>query len=674
MNRQHWIKRGGVALGLCLILALASILPALAATQSQEEPAAEAAPAEQSESAAQNTRAASSAGVDKSETVYVQSNPDGSVREITVEEVLKNPGGSGDISDFSNLSGIKNTEGDEAFTEQNGNLLWENHGEDIHYEGKSDAQLPVTVSISYYLDGKPVSPEELAGQSGRVRIRFDYENHTSETVSVDGEDISAAVPFAALSAVVLPEDVFSNIEVTNGKLISMGEQNIALGLAFPGLADSLALEGYEPAEDIDIPDYVEISADAVGFELDFTATIVSPGLFSDLEDSSLDSIDEMIEDMADLSDASGELAEGTADLSDGIGQFRTYLRQYLDGVSAVNTGSSALAEGLAQLNEQKALLADGAAALQSGLEQLDASLTQISLPSAGEEELAPVLQAAQQLAADAQTLAAGLNGVQAALDDLQAYQAQIAALTGAAGEALSTVDVASAARQAAQEALANTELSEEQKAQILDSIVASGALSAAQSQIDAARSALNGIPALSAPDLSGSLTAITQATADMQLQFSILCGYSEALAGLAGQIGSMAGALETLQSGVSALADGSRQLSDGISAFNQGIQQLTDGAAALSSGASELAQAGSQLDNGLGSIAEGAEALAEGMDTFDSEGIQALTDLAGDDLAALNRRLRAIKEADSRYTNFGGISEGSTGSVRFIIETDEIAP
>jgi putative membrane protein len=31
------------------------------------------------------------------------------------------------------------------------------------------------VKITYYLDGKEISANELAGKSGKVKIRFDYE-------------------------------------------------------------------------------------------------------------------------------------------------------------------------------------------------------------------------------------------------------------------------------------------------------------------------------------------------------------------------------------------------------------------------------------------------------------------------------------------------------------------
>lgn len=94
-------------------------------------------------------------------------------------------------------------------------------------------------------------------------------------------------------------------------------QSIVLCLAFPGLSDSLGLKNYEPTEDIDLPDYVEITADAKNFSLDFTATILSSGLLSDLEDDDLKDADDLTESMEKLTDASSKLVDGTDELASG---------------------------------------------------------------------------------------------------------------------------------------------------------------------------------------------------------------------------------------------------------------------------------------------------------------------------------------------------------------------
>ena len=97
--------------------------------------------------------------------------------------------------DVSSLSDIVNVKGDETYTQKDGKLLWQADGEDIFYQGTSEKQTPITEKITYYLDGKEMTPEEIAGKSGRVTIHIAYTNH--EKV---GE---VYVPFAAISGMVL---------------------------------------------------------------------------------------------------------------------------------------------------------------------------------------------------------------------------------------------------------------------------------------------------------------------------------------------------------------------------------------------------------------------------------------------------------------------------------------
>lgn len=196
------------------------------------------APAAVTETAAQTTAPKTTpGGVDKSETVYAKANADGTVTETTVEAVLKARDGA-TIPDVAALRDIINKEGDEEYTTGADNALtWQNSGSAITYEGKSDAALPVTTRVTYYLNGVETAPDDLAGQSGRVRIRFDYTNHTCETVTVDGQEYTVSVPFTAITAVILDGDKFSNIEADNGKVMELDGQTAVLGTVMPGLAD-----------------------------------------------------------------------------------------------------------------------------------------------------------------------------------------------------------------------------------------------------------------------------------------------------------------------------------------------------------------------------------------------------------------------------------------------------
>ena len=198
------------------------------------------APAAVTETAAQTTAPKTTpGGVDKSETVYAKANADGTVTETTVEAVLKARDGA-TIPDVAALRDIINKEGDEEYTTGADNALtWQNSGSAITYEGKSDAALPVTTRVTYYLNGVETAPDDLAGQSGRVRIHFDYTNHTRETVTVDGQEYTVSVPFTAITAVILDGDKFSNIEADNGKVMELDGQTAVLGTVMPGLADGV---------------------------------------------------------------------------------------------------------------------------------------------------------------------------------------------------------------------------------------------------------------------------------------------------------------------------------------------------------------------------------------------------------------------------------------------------
>lgn len=724
MKLQYRNRERALALLMSAVMLLAASLSGCAADgtagEQQSNPPIQETGVSEPVDSAEHTP--SSMTEDKTETVYIQAAPDGTVREITVETQLRNPGGCKPIQDYTRLSDIKNTEGDEEFSlSSDGSLVWENHGEDIHYKGVSQDSLPVTVKVTYYLNGQEITPEALAGQSGQVRIRFDYENHTAETVTVEEavpreedaeegapretqpKEVSTQVPFGAISALFLPSDTFSNIEVSNGKVINLDGESMVIGYALPGLGDSLKLAEYEPTEEVSIPDYVEVTADVTGFSLDFTTTIISNGLLSDFDLRDLDDADDLIDDMKQLSDASQELVEGTEALYDGADEFSGYLSDYVKGVGMVDEGAAALAGGLKQLNDNKEALEQGAAALEDALTQvndtLQTGLATLEEVLNGEElpdsELQALISAVKSLIDDAQALASQLGSIRQALEELSSFldnvRTYLSAVEAAAEEAqelLSSIDLGqlesdAAGRAKAQvekavaEALQDTELTDEEKnairKQITDSIDLSGTTDPVQKQLDALQNVLFDLPTLEIPELSFDVSTINSLIDDMEAQLAVLTEYGSALSGTAADFADLPALLETLRDGGRQLQDGSTQLTDGITAFSDGIEALYSGANQLSSGTRELKSAGSALKEGFGALKDGCKELNEGFAAFDEEGIQSLADLAGEDLRDILTRFKGLKAADDSYSSFSGLRDGQTGSVKFILETDEIS-
>ena len=189
---------------------------------------------------------------DKDESVYLISDANGNVNKTIVVDHLKNKDKKDTLEDASNLSDIENVKGKEKFTQSGDKLTWQAGGKDIYYQGTATAEPPVTQKVTYYLDDKEISPEDLAGKSGKVKIRFDYTNNTTFTETVNGEQQTVSVPFAAVTALVLG-DGFKNVEVTNGKVEANDTTNVVLGYALPGLKDSLGIKD----EDLDDDEVVK---------------------------------------------------------------------------------------------------------------------------------------------------------------------------------------------------------------------------------------------------------------------------------------------------------------------------------------------------------------------------------------------------------------------------------
>ena len=527
--------------------------------------------------------------IDKSETVYVKANANGSTTEIKVNELLDISGIEGAVEDYSILKNIKNKEGDEEYTEKSdGSIVWENHGENISYEGTSDKELPVSVKVTYYLDDKKMRPEDMAGKSGRVKIRFDYENMTSETVEVDGEIVGVKVPFMVLSALMLPSDTFSNIQVSSGKVMADKSNNIVAGVAFPGLSESLNLEVYEGTEDIDIPDYVEVTADAENFELEYTATVITTSGLGDMDTDRLEDIDDLSDSMDDLTDASKTLADGMSEMASGLTIFESYLTEYNDGVETLSKGTKALADRLKELDARKTDLTEGTVKLQQALELLNTSIAELQIPDSMSDAVAAAAKLQQdtavldgQLKDIAEKLEAADTSLEAAKVSLDAAVAQ--ANQDAENQAETKANVAATEQMRAEvqrtldAMIVSGELTEEQKTTIINSL---GSLNIDIDGIDissdfdgAGQNVENAGEKLSrASEAAGEVTvsSITGTVEDMQSQVKILQEAS-------GSIASLGTGLEQFAQVLDAAAEGSTQLVKGIDAYGLGVSQVYQG-------------------------------------------------------------------------------------------------
>lgn len=356
-----------------------------------------------------NSSADSASG--KEETVYILSNADGSVKKIIVSNWLKNSSGSRSISDYTELKDVVNVKGDEEFKAgSDGRYVWEAAGNDIYYQGTIEKELPVDLTIKYILDGKEVSAGELAGKSGRLTMRFEYTNNEKRTVKINGEDTEIYVPFAVLTGMILNNDVFKNVEVSNGKLINDGDKSVVAGFALPGMQESLGLD----ADKLEIPDYFEVTAEVENFELTTTLTVATNEIFGGIELDEDADLDDITDAIHELSDAVDKLLNGSEALYDGISTLYDKSGELVSGVDKLADGSKSLADGANRLNAGSSSLASGADTLNAGSSELAAGADSAS---AGSSDL---LAGANRLNAGSGDLLAGVNRLYAGSGDLLA--------------------------------------------------------------------------------------------------------------------------------------------------------------------------------------------------------------------------------------------------------------
>lgn len=384
---------------------------------------------------------------DKDESVYLISDANGNVNKTIVVDHLKNKDKKDTLEDASNLSDIENVKGKEKFTQSGDKLTWQAGGKDIYYQGTATAEPPVTQKVTYYLDGKEISPEDLAGKSGKVKIRFDYTNTTSYTETVNGEKQTVSVPFAAITGLVLG-DGFENIEVTNGKAEVSDSSSVVLGYALPGLKDSLGIKDKDLDGDVNIPEYMEMTADVKNFSMPAAMTfVVNASDYVSTDGIDTSDLDDMINDLKDastqLQDGSKTLAEGTDTLSDGLSTLQSKLGTFASGVGTLQSGLKAYTDGVSTLSGGLNTLGNSTGALVSGADKLNSGAGQLASGSATlKDGLKTYTDGASTLAAGASNLDAGMDTLKSGTDTLSQSAPSLVSGVNSLSDGINTLDKA----------------------------------------------------------------------------------------------------------------------------------------------------------------------------------------------------------------------------------------
>lgn len=636
---------------------------------------------------------------DKEETVYVLADADGTANDVTVSTWLKNADGSEGLNDKTNLTEIENVKGYEGYKDNgDGTITWAANGSDIYYQGKSNEKLPVDVKITYKLDGEEIEPSELAGKSGKVTIRFDYTNNTKQTVKAGSKNRDVISPFVMLSGMILPVDKFSNVQVENGKVISEGSNQIVVGYAVPGFKQCLQ-NGIDDSkiqtaiDNIDVPDYVEVSADVTDFELAMTMTVAASDLLgSDAEDA----IDEVKDkaDLNELSSSADKLASSADQLEEGSGKITNGLETLKDGTYSLKTGASTLADGADSLENYTGQLAAGTSQISAAMDSLDSGITSIKNGSAALND------GAKTLASGAKTLDTSIGTLQTGADTLNSgvkeLQAGFAGDSNSVGLSKGASSLASGVKTAydGSQALAKgasdvktgvdtlitmmkgmptqvvTQAEANVYSQLSGNITSEAGIDAAMAQIEQAlpmgqeaydaRVQQEGAYAQLIEQYNGLAQAKGALNAIDQIDESL----TATLTGekTAAQIKALQDGAATLNTKMGELSAGLKSANDGAATLSAGVDKAYTGVKALASGTGDLAAGAKALKNGSKSLSDGAASLSTNMNTL-YQGSLTLSDGSGQlKTAAGTLNSSAGQIAAGAKTLSAGAAQLNTGS------------
>lgn len=576
---------------------------------------------------------------EKSETVYVTTNGTGEVSKVEVVNWLKNVDSVRSLKDMTFLENIVNVKGHEEFSVNNGEITFDTNGADIYYEGTCEAsQLPISMDITYKLDGKTIEESELNGKSGKLEMNVKFTSVKKVKITVDGEEKEVYVPFAAITGALLDTGVFTNVSIDNGKVISNGQYQVAVGIGFAGIDENFDTEEI----DMNLNQYT-ITADVTNYTPQYMMTFVTNSMLDDIDVSEADSLDEIFMDVTKLSDAANQLLDGTDELAASVSKIVEAANELEPAVEKLNDASG-------QLTEASKTISTNASALSTGLSQINAGMTSLN------SKVSELVTGLTKFKNGTNTLYNGLKLMQTKLTAVQTeltntrktYADKVAeskALIDSVNQTVAS-GTYTLAQIAASKGLTETQL----LTSVENYYTAVGAV-AALDQVIAKFTAKDPTTKMT---LSESVTTLVSGGNDVNTNAQTIYSKVNQLYKEGTQV---------LSSTLTTATDGAASLSAGCAEYNSKMDEFNTGVNTLNGKVPTLVGV-------LGQLEEGTDTLNAGMKQFVEEGINKITSLIDDGEEDEVTTLKAVIMAGGQYTSLAGTADDQSSEINFIIKTN----
>ena len=450
---------------------------------------------------------------------------------------------AGTIVDWGAYDSVQNLTNTQPVTLEGDKVTFAADTGKFYYQGNMDsADLPWRFDLSYYLDGKAIQPQDLAGKSGEIEIKIS----TRQNEKVDPTFYEN---YMIQITVSLDADKCSNIDAPNATIADAGENKAVVYTVFPKKDADFSLRA--TVEDFTMQG-IQISAVPYSMDVEFPDTEEQ---FADLE--------ELPDAVAKLNDGVGELADGAQELE--------------NGASELTGGSASIQNALNTLSGNSTTLVDSSAQINTALAGISDSLNDGSLDNID-------LTALSQLPDALTQLSSGLGNVSGGMTDLKnafvpAYSALDTAIQGIPDGTLTQDEI---------NALAPTDPNlAEAFGKLTASYTAAQTVKGTYAQVKGAFDAVG----TTMDTLSGSLGTVKESVDSMATEIGTALSNMDGLDGLgelASGLAELSANYGTFHAGLTQYMNGVKTLAGNYSSFHSGIASFENGVDSFGSGIDEL--------------------------------------------------------------------------------------
>lgn len=394
-------------------------------------------------------------GVDvvNTETVQVYLDASGKVDSKRVYEQIDLTGhGNVDLRNPIETKGLRNLDGFSGIDVVDGKQVVKTSVDGSRrLRSVSDftGRLPLDVRITYKLNGKTVKPGQVVGKAGKLQVRFDVTNVTSQSQDVTYSDgkggtvtktVEVPVPIVGSLTTVAPSN-FTNVSSGEANVAGDGEGGTKLSFTmtlFPPIGAASTSFGYTADIKDGVVPRVEISALPVNplESPTFKSAAQSYQGGADTGSQLTSGASEIDANLLKLRDGAADLLAGLIKLNDGADQLSTGLNgTAVPGARKLATGADQLADGLVKIDDGASELADGTGQLDDGAKKLKKGAKQLATGAGDAADGSKKLTAGlKQIDGGLDQLADSKTGLPTAQDGVKQLQDGVKALLAGLGD------------------------------------------------------------------------------------------------------------------------------------------------------------------------------------------------------------------------------------------------